>query len=123
MIHTKLVTFPLTISNMQNSTKDSTKCIVKLCNTAKRKCGKNTKCPITLPVYNRKFIFNTTINNYEESNSECKPDRVTWTPEGQRRGVLAVQLSNTKLVSYCVTTACNVIESLIARKVLLVRFH
>lgn len=97
MVYTKLVTFPLKILAMK-STATSTKCVIKLCNTAKRKCGRNTKCSITLPVNNGKFIttlFNITDNNI---NGQCGSKAVTWSPQGKRRGTLTVKLQNAEQV-------------------------
>ena len=92
MIHTKFVVFPLEVLPMRNSI-TSTTCVTKLCNTAKRKCGRNTKCSITLPVKNGKFrkdIFNIT----DTKISQCESESVIWSQQGARRGILSVRIQN-----------------------------
>ena len=97
MVYTKLVTFPLKISAMKNLT-TSTKCVIKLCNTAKPKCDRNTKCSIKLPVNNGKFI--TTLFNITDDNitGQCGSKAVTWSRQARRRGTLSVKLQNAKQV-------------------------
>lgn len=97
MVHEKLVTFPLTISKIKRSA-TSTKCTVRLCNLAKRKCGRNTKCSIALPVNNGKFIVKSLYKIEQNNTGECKPSSVIWSYNGPRRGVVAIKLSNSRQV-------------------------
>lgn len=97
MVHTKIVTFPLTIYTMKKST-TSTKCVVRLCNMAKQKCGRNTECPITLPVKNGKFVIKSIKKINTRKSSECKSKSVMWSPLGRRRGIVSVKLLNSKQV-------------------------
>jgi len=96
MVHTKSVTFPLDINGVMNST-NSTRCVVQLCNTAKQKCGRNTKCPITLPLDDGEFMVNKSFKAIDNTeSSKCKS--VIWAPQGTRRGTLSVKLSNPEQV-------------------------
>ena len=99
MVHTKLVTFPLEISKLKKSA-TSTTCVIKLCNTAKRRCGRNTKCSITLPLNNGKFISNTSTDNDNNNNDTgtFESKSVVWAQQGTQQGILSVQLQNSKQV-------------------------
>ena len=95
MIHARLVTFPLTISSPINSTINSTECVLKVCNTAKRRCGRNTKCFIKLPVTEGELIPSGT-SKVEQEITECIS--IMWSPSGNQRGVLGIPLTNHKQV-------------------------
>ena len=97
MVYTEFISFPLKISAVKSSA-TSTKCVIKLCNTAKKKCGRNTKCSIKLPLNNGKFI--TTLFNITDDNitDQCGSKAVTWSRQAKRRGTLSVRLQNAKQV-------------------------
>ena len=158
MVHAKFVSFPLETLPL-NDNNDSATCKIKLCNTAKQQCGKNTKCELKIPMENGKFITtplkngsfpyiedtnvdnqtdgdvitknnktdsnlfaynnntggNVTYNNKTDSNvftynnntggnktddinDSCESKSVIWTRQGPRRGIVSVQLLNSRQV-------------------------
>ena len=75
MVHTKFVSFPLKTLPIKYSS-DSATCKIKLCNTAKQQCGRNTKCELKIPMDNGSFII-TSIKNgsfpyIEDSNVDAE---------------------------------------------------
>ena len=92
---------------MMNISTKSTKCVIQVCNTAKAKCGRATKCPITLPVNEGKFIIKPVNKTDNKETGECKSKLVTLSLRGKVRGTVTVHLSNPEQVQLVSYTCCN----------------
>ena len=81
-----------------------TYCTVNICNA--KGCGYlGESCNTTIPVKDGLFTDNEdgntlNMNNETDNNStdNCESKSVTWSPQGTRRGLLSIQLVNSRQV-------------------------